>query len=71
MVWRVKVVVLMWEEEVVWSVFVGVLFGSVFGIMFESVFVEVFVLVLVELVSSGLVFGAEVKVEVVGSVWVV
>ena len=27
-----KVVVLMWEEEVVWSVFVWVLFGLMFGL---------------------------------------
>ena len=49
--------------------FEGVLFGSVFGLVF--VFVFVFVLVREELVWSGLVFGAEVVVEVVGSVWVV
>ena len=49
---------LMWEEEVVWSVF---------GLVFESVFIEVRKV----LVSSGLVFGAEVVVEVVGFVWVV
>ena len=45
--------------------------GVLFGLVFVSVFVEVFVLVLVELVWSGLVFEAEVVVEVVGSVWVV
>ena len=60
-VWKVRVVVLMWEEEVVWSVFVEVLFGSVFELMFGKER-EV-------LVSSGFVFGAEV--EVVGCVWVV
>ena len=61
-VWSERVIVLMWEEEVVWSMFVGVLFGSVFGLVF------MFVFVLVGLVWSGLVFGAEVVVEVVGSV---
>ena len=35
-----KVIVLMWEEEVVWSVFVRVLFGLVFG-LFVKVEVEV------------------------------
>ena len=60
-VWKVRVIVLKWEEEVVWSVFVGVPFGSVF----ESVFVEVKEV----LVSSEFMFGAEVVVEVVGSVW--
>ena len=29
-------VVLMWKEEVVWSVFVGVLFGFVFWLVFGS-----------------------------------
>ena len=59
-------VVLMWKEEVVWSVFVGVLFGLVF----ELVFVEVSEV----LVWSGFVFVVEVVVvvlvkvvEVVGS----
>ena len=55
-VWKVRVVVLE-----------GVLFGSVFGLVFIFLFVEVREV----LVCSGLVFRAEVMVEVVSSVWVV
>ena len=44
-----RVVVLMWEEEVVWSVLVEVQFGSVFGLVFGKER-EV-------LVSSWFVFG--------------
>ena len=57
---RVRVVELMWKEEVVWSVFVGVQFGFVFGLVFVEVR-EV-------LVWSGFVVVVLVKVvEVVGS----
>ena len=55
-VWKVRVVVLMWKEEVVWSVFEGVMFGLVFEEGMERH------------VWSGFVFGVLVKVvEVVGS----
>ena len=59
-VWKVRVVVLIWKEVVVWSVFVGVLFGFVFRLVFVEVR-EV-------LVWSGSVIVVLVKVvEVVGS----